>query len=88
MSEPYEITDTVLVPITPIGDSSVFGFDENTTIDSDNKTIANILYSSMCEWGTYCYKFDEKGDLYLLYDVDSHLNQDQDSIISDTTFYR
>ena len=88
MSEPYKITDTALVPITPIGDSSVFGFDENTTIDPDNKTIANILYSGICEWGTYCYHFDENGDLYPLYSVDSHLNQDQDSIISDTTYYR
>ncbi len=88
MSEPYEITDTALVSITPIGDNFVFSFDENTTIDPDNKTITNILYSSMCEWGTYCYKFDEKGDLYLLYDVDSYLNMAKDSIISDTTFYR
>lgn len=88
MSEPYEITDTALVPIAPIGDNFVFSFDENTTIDPDNKTITNILYSSMCEWGTYCYKFDEKGDLYLLYDVDGYLNMAKDSIISDTTFYR
>lgn len=79
---------TSLVPITPIGDSSVFGFDENTTINPDNKTITNILYSGICEWGTYCYHFDENGDLYLLYDVDNYLNQAKDSIISDTTFYR
>ena len=88
MSEPYEITDTALVPITPIGDSSVFSFDENTTIDPDYKTITKILYSGMCEWGTYCYQYDEKGDLYPLYSVDSYLNLTQDSIISDTTFYK
>ncbi len=88
ISEPYKIKDTALVPITPIGDSSVFGFDENTTIDPDNKTITNILYSGMCEWGTYCFQYDENGDLYLLYDVDNYLNQVNDSIISDTTFHR
>ena len=88
MSEPYKITDTALVLITPIGDTSVFGFDENTTINPDNKTITNILYSGMCEWGTYCYQYDEKGDLYPLYSVDSYLNLTQDSIISGTTFYK
>ena len=88
MSEPYKITDTALVPTTPIGDHSVFSFDENTTINPDNKTITNVLYSGMCEWGTYCYQFNEDGNLYLLYNVDSHLNQTKDSIISDTTFYR
>lgn len=88
MSEPYEITDSALLPITPIGGSSVFSFDENTTIDPDNKTITNILYSGMCEWGTYCYQYDEKGDLFPLYSIDSHLSLTQDSIISDTTFCR
>ena len=85
--EIYEITDNALVRKEVIGEEGYFALDESTTIDLENKTITSFLYSSVCEWGTYGYQVDDNGNIYPAYRASTYLDYDNDSVISDTTYF-
>ena len=87
-SEIYEITDTALILKHPEGYEGWFSIDENTIINPEDKTIIRMYDCSMFHWVKYCYKVDDSTKLHLQYSIDYYLNTTQDSIISDTTFYR
>ena len=83
----YEITDSVLVEKLPIGETYVWGLDICTTFDTINKTIINILYDGCCDWGTYAYKADDEGKLYLIYHASTQSDHEHNILESDTTFF-
>lgn len=86
MAEIYEITDTAFVPKYIVD----FYIDENTIIDSGNKTITEVNKNSLhCEdWTTFCYQADSVGELRLKYSTSYHHNPAKDSVICDTIFYK
>ena len=90
MAEIYEITDTALVLKYPIGSDERFFIDENTIIDTDDKTITEVIKNSLyCEdWSTFCYQADSVGELRLKYSTSYHHNPAKDSVICDTIFYK
>ena len=86
--EIYEMTDSTLVEKRPINSKNdYFSLDDNTRIDPENKRLINTYYSGCYAWGTYVYNADEKGNLYFLYEVHAEYDNENDIIISDTTFY-
>ena len=90
MAEIYEITDTALVLKYPIGSDERFFIDENTIIDTDDKTITEVNKNSLyCEdWSTFCYQADSVGELRLKYTTSYHHNPTKNSVICDTIYYK
>ncbi len=86
MAEIYEITDTAFVPKYIVD----FYIDENTIIDSGNKTITEVYKNSLyCEdWSTFCFQADSVGELHLIYSTSYHHNSVKDTVICDTIFYK
>ena len=85
--EIYEITDNALVRKEVIGEEGYFALDESSIIDPKNKTITSFLHSCVYEWGTYGYQVDDNGNIYPAYQASTYLDYDNDSVISDTTYF-
>ena len=85
--EIYEITDNALVRKEVIGEEGYFALDESSIIDPENKTITSFLHSCVYEWGTYGYQVDDNGNIYPAYRASTYLDYDNDSVISDTTYF-
>jgi len=90
MAEIYEMTDTAFVPKYLVGSDDHFYIDENTIIDTDDKTITEVNKNSLhCEdWSTFCYQADSVGELRLKYSTSYHHNPAKNSVICDTIFYK
>lgn len=88
--EIFEISDTALVNKEPINDPNKtwFSLDDNTEFDAENKTITNKFHSGCYEWGEYCYRVDEKGDIYAIYSVHNYRNPQTDQVELDTTYMK
>ena len=85
--EIYEMTDTGLVRKEVIGEEGYFALDGNTIINPENQTITSFLWGSASECGIYGYQVRDNGDICSAYHIHNYVNPENDSLISDTTYF-
>ena len=85
--EIYEMTDSKLVRKEVIGEEGYFALDGNTIINPEDKTITSYQWGSVSECGIYRYQVHDNGDIYPAYHIHNYVNQANDSLISDTTYF-
>ena len=85
--EIYELTDTAIIKKEVVDELDHFAIDENTIINPIDKTITLFLWCSVCECGIYGYQVRDNGDICSAYHIRNYVNPENDSLISDTTYF-
>ena len=85
--EIYELTDTAIIKKEVVDELDHFAIDENTIINPIDKTITLFLWCSVCECGIYGYQVRDNGDICSAYHIHNYVNPENDSLISDTTYF-